>query len=140
MSSCCADKTEVPLPKEVKDDTGNTGFRISEKYRAQFYKTKDEVHIHDDEAGLCFVYKGKRSFQLGVDMFIRNQHQVPENATCLIKGETISKTKQAAADVVLCRDGYRWNISLVPAGSAVAKVLICDRVISALDDFAQQIQ
>jgi hypothetical protein len=111
MSACDA-KDEVAVPK-VGSSTSSVGSGCTiGKLRLQAYM-KDEVHVHDDENNLVFVYKGKRAFQLGIDIFLKQQFIFKIGQECVIKGEKTVKAGVDAADLVLTRNISNWSMSLV---------------------------
>lgn len=99
----------------------------------------DEVHVHDDKANLRFCYKGKRAFQLGTDAFIRRQHEYQVGTILVVVGADSAAKGRHAADLVYTRQEDGWTMKLVERGTVKGKEVICDPVISKLDDFIQRL-
>jgi hypothetical protein len=144
MSACGDAKDEVAVPK-VGSSTSSIGSGCTiGKLRLQAYM-KDEVHVHDDENNLVFVYKGKRAFQLGIDMFLKQQFTFKPGQKCVIKGEKKVKAGVDAADLVLTRNIGNWSMSLVKSGTLDAtpdagnNAVVADEVLGILDEFVQRI-
>ena len=130
MSDCCKD--EVKTPKSVSKADGVVDFG---ELRLQSYKTEDEIHIHDDKAGLKFVYKGKRQFQLGMDLFVKSQHLYDFGQVVVVYGDDGHNS-----DLMLRKLNFGWEMSLVDKKDLrTYDDVICDKVIAILDDFVQRI-
>jgi hypothetical protein len=126
-----AEKSETVIPKSsMSKDT------IIGDYRFQYYKEKDEIHVHDDDSKLVFVFKNGRQFQLGVDDFVRNSWRYKDQDTVVISGErNHSSSGGKIADLVLTKEGNRWVLTLAPSGSVVGKYIVADKTLVQLDDF-----
>jgi hypothetical protein len=105
--------------------------------RLHYNDKLDEIHFHDDKAGLKFVFKGRRAFVLGMNRFL--------NAVCnsdniyMVVGDVGHK---GAADLFIEMAGDEWKFSLVEKGKATRTadaVIPCDRNLAKLDDFLQRI-
>ena len=103
------------------------------------HTNNDEVHFHDDAGGLRFAYPGVRTFQVGMDAFLRfQQHNFAPGDVCVVRGKADGGSRKAA-DLVLTRKEEGWEIGLAPVGEVKEAYAIVDPVISSLDDFVQRI-
>ena len=103
------------------------------------HTNNDEVHFHDDQNNMRFAYSGVRTFQVGMDAFLRfQQHYFAPGDVCLVRGLADAGSR-IAADLVLTRNEDGWEISLSPAGSTKEGYAIVDPVLSSLDDFVQRL-
>lgn len=130
-------KSEVEVPKA--DAVANEVKVGKDKIRLQEYE-KGEIHAHDDDAGLCFVYKQRRAFALGMDTFLKTQHTHAAGAVCVVHGEKSKPSKGSAGDLVLTRKPEGWEMSIAAAGTVPQPYsVLCDPIINKLDEFLQRL-
>lgn len=137
-------KDQVEIPNKTVGTAGDTSIQ---NLRFQSYKDKDEIHVHGS-GGLKFVYRGKRLFQLGMDLFIRSQQQYGVGDNVVIFGEDWtdpSMGKDTPANLVLNKTPHGWEFELVDRHKDLSQVcgegydIICDKNIGRLDEFIQRI-
>ena len=106
----------------------------------RFHASGDEVHAHDDKAGLKFTYKGRRAFSLGMDRMIGTLTHEEGSTPFVVQGEDGAQGSRQAADLLFERKKDGWKPRLVPKGSRTTGVrIVCDKNLAMLDDFIHRI-
>ena len=117
---------------------GKAGASEIDNLRLHYNEGLDEIHFHDDKAGLKFVFKGRRAFVLGMNRFLNGVHD--SDNIYMVAGESGHK---GASDLFINMGGDECEFSLVEKGKATetADVIIaCDKNLAKLDDFLQRIE
>lgn len=132
-------KSEMEVPQAQAPVSETTVGKGKGKVVLQEYD-KGEVHAHDRDAGLCFVFKQRRSFALGMDTFLKVQHTYPVGAVCVVYGDKGKPSNGDPADLVLTRNPEGWEMSVLPAGTVPQPhSVLVDPVMTKLDEFLQRL-
>lgn len=92
------DPAEMSLPKTAAK--GGPADKIG-KYRWQGPTASvDEVHVHDDDNKLRFLWKGGRSFALGWQEFLGTRSHMSPGDTIAFIGDTTSSAKHKAGVLI----------------------------------------
>lgn len=125
--------TDMKIPNGAEgSDIGDLRFHADDK-------GLDEVHVHDDKAGLKFLFKGRRAFSLGMERLLAAIPKEEEGIPFIVHGEAGHKS---AADLLFERKKDGWKLRLVPKGSRTTRFPIrvaCDKNLALLDDFIHRI-